>query len=408
MPTPPEPDSPFAWLRAGVATLVMTLGGAGIYLLVVALKPVAAEFGASRSAVSLAYALNMVGFGLGGVVMGRLSDRIGVMWPAVMAAAGMGLGGLAVGNASSLVVFCIGHGLLLGFIGNAAVFAPLVADVTHWFERRRGLATAIVTCGSYLAGAVWPPIAQHWIDAVGWRQTYVGTGIACAAAMLLLSPVLHRPAPRAPRPPAGSPPRPERSLLGLRNTTVQCLVCAAGIGCCVAMAVPQAHIVAHVTDLGYPAADGAQILGLMLACGVLSRLAFGWAYDRLGVLHSALLGSGLQGVTLALFIPTQSLGGLYLVAAVFGLAQGGIVPAYAVLIRTYLPAADAGWRIGLALMFTLLGMALGGWMAGALYDLTGTYTAAFVNGIAFNVANLVVLGVLMYHARRAPSRAVLL
>jgi MFS family permease len=406
-PSASEPESTYAWLRLGASLALMTIGGAGMYAMAVALGPVQAEFGATRGAASLPYTLTMLGFGVGGILMGRLADRFGVVVPVMIGALGLGGGFVLAGNSASLTQFSLVHGVLIGLLGCSTTFAPLVADTSLWFNRRRGIAVAICASGNYLAGAVWPPILQYAFDTVGWRATYVGLGIFCTAAMLTLALALRR------RPPALESSTQARSLavserpLGLSPNALMALLIIAGVACCVAMSMPQVHIVAYCGDLGYGAARGAEMLSLMLAFGIVSRLASGWICDRIGGLRTLLLGSFLQGVALLLFLPFDGLVSLYVVSAMFGLFQGGIVPAYAIIVREYFPLREAGVRTGIVLMATLFGMALGGWVSGAIFDVTGSYHAAFVNGIAWNLLNLTIAFWLLHRsrARSAPVTA---
>ncbi|HEY8251433.1 MAG TPA: MFS transporter [Burkholderiales bacterium] len=383
----------------------MTLGGSGMYSIAVALAPVQAEFGVTRGDASLPYTLTMLGFGIGGILMGRIADRFGVVVPVVIGALGLGSGFVLAGTAGSLLQFSLAHGLMIGFLGCSTTFAPLVADTSLWFNRRRGIAVAICASGNYLAGAVWPPILQYSFDTVGWRSTYVGLGIFCAAAMLLLALAMRR------RPPAldiSSQAIQARSFgerpLGLSPNALMVLLVIAGVGCCVAMSMPQVHIVAYCGDLGYGAAQGAQMLSIMLAFGIVSRLVSGWICDRIGGLRTLLLGSMLQGIALVMFLPFDGLVSLYVVSAMFGLFQGGIVPSYAIIVREYFPPREAGVRTGIVLMATLFGMAFGGWVSGAIFDMTGSYRAAFINGIGFNLLNLTIAFWLL--RRSLPGRAV--
>jgi MFS family permease len=394
-------ESPYAWMRLAVSLLLMTIGGSGMYAVTVVLPRIQADFAVDRGAASLPYTLTMIGFGVGGILMGRLADRFGVLVPVVVGGAGLGAGFVAAGLAPNLWVFCLAQGLLVGLLGTSASFAPLVADTSQWFDRRRGIALAICMSGNYVAGAVWPPVMQHFIDSVGWRQTYVGMGLFCAATMVPLAWVLRRRPPLAMAAPvaAGAPAATDGSRpLGMRPGTVQALLCVAGVSCCVAMSMPQVHIVAYCGDLGFGAARGAEMLSLMLAMGVVSRLVSGWISDRIGGLRTLLLGSILQGVALLMFLPSDGLVSLYLVSALFGLFQGGIVPAYALIVREHFSPREAGARVGTVLMATLFGMALGGWMSGAVFDMTGSYRAAFLNGIAWNLLNLTIVGYLLYRA----------
>ena len=395
-----EAESGYAWLRLAASLALMTLSAAGMYTVTVALPPVQAEFGVGRSDAALPYTLTMIGFGLGGILMGKLSDRFGVIVPVLIGTFCLGLGFVAAGFAGSLWQFALAQGLLIGFLGSSATFAPLVADTSLWFNRRRGIAVAICASGNYLGGALWPPVVQHYFDSVGWRQTYIGVGVFCIAAMLPLSLVLRRHppalAPAAPGAAASGAPRD----LGLRPALLLGLLCTAGVACCVAMSMPQVHIVALCGDLGFAAARGAEMLSLMLGFGIVSRLASGWICDRIGGLRTLLLGSALQGVALVLFLPADGLTSLYVVSALFGLFQGGIVPSYAIIVREYFSPKVAGTTVSIVLTSTLFGMALGGWMSGAIFDLTGSYRAAFLNGIAWNLLNMAIAGALLWRARK--------
>ena len=384
-----SPESPYACVRLGASLLLMTIGGVGMYSMAVALAQVQAEFSADRGGASLPYTLTMIGFGFGGIVMGRLSDRFGVFVPVLIGGVCLGLGFVLAGMAPSLLQFTLVHGLLIGLLGCSATFAPLVADTALWFNRHRGIAVAICASGNYLGGAVWPPILQHFFETAGWRTTYIGVGVFCAVSIVGLSFVLRRRPPALEMAAPGSVASRRGELpLGLSPNALMALLAVAGVACCVAMSMPQVHIVAYCSDLGYGAARGAEMLSLMLGFGIVSRLLSGWISDRIGGLRTLLLGSALQGVALVLFLPFDGLVSLYVVSAMFGLFQGGIVPAYALIVREYFNPNEAGTRTGVVLMATLFGMALGGWMSGAIFDVSGSYRAAFVNGIAFNLVNL--------------------
>ncbi len=398
-----EPESTYAWVRVCAALTIMTIGGAGMYSMGVALPLVQADFSATRGDASLPYTLTMIGFGIGGILMGRLADRFGIVVPVMIGALGLGVGFVLAGTAPSLVQFSFAHGVLIGLLGCSATFAPLVADTSLWFNRRRGIAVAICASGNYLAGTVWPPILQYAFDTVGWRATYVALGCFCTATMLLLALVLRRRPPALESSAVRSFSQSERPL-GLSPNALMALLMIAGVACCVAMSMPQVHIVAYCGDLGYGAARGAEMLSLMFGFGVLSRLAFGFVTDRLGGLRTLLLASVLQAIAIALFIPFDSLVSLYIVSALFGVFQGGLVPQYAIVVREYFAPREAGVRVGIVLMSTLLGMALGGWISGAIFDVTGSYQAAFVNGLAWNIVNIVIIAWLLLRALPARAR----
>ena len=398
---PPQPDSRYAAMRLAVALLLMTVGASGMYVVAVVLPAVQAEFGVARADASMPYTWMLVGFGLGGILMGKLADRHGVMVPILISAAGLGLGYGAAALAGDIWLFSIAHGLLIGLLGSSATFAPLIADTALWFVRRRGIAVAVCASGNYLAGTVWPPVVQHFVETVGWRDTYLGLAAFSAVVMLSLAPLLRsRPPLPAPSGPAAAADASRSRPFGLSPTAATVLLCVAGLACCVAMSMPQVHIVAYCGDLGYGAARGAEMLSLMLGFGIVSRLVSGAICDRIGGLRTLLLGSALQGVALLLFVPFDGLASLYVISAMFGLFQGGIVPSYAIIVREHFPPREAGARTGTVLMFTLLGMALGGWMSGKVFDLTGSYDAAFVNGIAWNLLNLAIAVALLVRVRR--------
>ena len=401
MPAKPVEDSPYAWMRLGIALMLGTMGGVGMWSVVVALPAVQADFGVDRGTASLPFTLVTLGFGAGGVLMGKLADRFGIFLPVAAGAVALGAGYGLAGLSTSLWQYALAHGLLIGLLGSASVFGPLMADTSRWFARRRGIAVAIAASGNYLAGTFWPPIVQAMMEAWGWRTAHVIVGLACMAVMLPLSFVLRR------RPPEHAAPIPGaiegRRLRGISPTAMMWLLSIAGVACCVAMSMPQVHIVAYCGDLGYGVARGAEMLTIMMAFGVVSRLASGFIADRLGGVPTLLLGGVLQGVALALYLMFDGLTSLYVVSALFGLFQGGIVPSYALIVREYFPAREAGTRVGIVLMMTLLGMALGGWMSGEIFDLTGSYAAAFANGLAWNLLN-VGIGVLLL-LRSRPKRS---
>jgi MFS family permease len=406
-----EADSRYAMWRLLVTLTIMTVGSCGMYVVSVVLPAVQAEFGIARAEASLPYTLLMIGFGFGGVLMGKLADRFGVMWPLLVGAGSIALGYLLSSAASNVLTFSLAQGVFVG-LGSGAVFAPLVADTSLWFVKRRGMAVAVCASGNYVAGAVWPPIVQHFVESSGWRATYVGLGVFCGLAMAGLALFMR------PRPPVAiasstaagaqasgkSVGTPSMRPFGMSLGMAQGILCVAGVACCVAMSMPQVHIVAYCTDLGYGTARGAQMLSLMLACGIVSRLVSGAICDRIGGLRTLLLGSVLQSMALFMFLPFDGMVPLFMVSALFGLSQGGIVPSYAIVVREFFPPAEAGARVGTILGCTLLGMALGGWMSGKVFDLTGSYHAAFVNGIAWNLLNMAIAVTLLMRSHGISRR----
>jgi MFS family permease len=398
-------ESSYAWRRLAASLALSTIGGVGLWSVVVVLPAVQAEFGVARGSASLPYTATMLGFALGGILMGRLADRLGIMVPLLMSSIALGGGYVLAAWSPSLAHFALAQGLVIGMLGSSATFAPLVADVSHWFTRRRGVAVSICASGNYLAGTLWPPILQHFTATRGWRATMIGVGVFCVVAMLPLAFTLRRPSPVARASRATRATAVGAGGMRISPGRLQALLMVAGLGCCVAMSMPQVHIVAYASDLGHGVAHGAEMLSVMLGLGVVSRLASGWIADRIGGVRTLILGSALQCLTLALYLPFDGLVSLYVVSALFGLSQGGIVPSYAIIVRESFPPPEAGTRIGAVVMATIVGMALGGWMSGALFDLTASYRWAFVNGILWNLLNLTIALWLLGQPRRVPATA---
>jgi MFS family permease len=396
----PGIDSAYAWMRLGISMLLSTIGGVGMWAVVVVLPAMQAEFGVDRAAASMPYTATMVGFAVGNVVIGRAIDRMGYWIPALIASVALGAGFLLASLTTSVLQFTLVQGLLIG-VGTSAIFGPLIADISHWFNRRRGVAVSAAAAGSYLAGAIWPMAMPYIMRSEGWRFTYAAIGVVCLATMVPLTLLLRRGAPLAAI--SGSPGSRPVQPISLSPAALQVLLVVAGLGCCVAMSMPQVHIVAYCMDLGYGVARGADMLSIMMAAGVVSRLASGFLADRIGGVKTLLIGSLLQALSLLLYIPFDGLASLYIVSLVFGLSQGGIVPCYAIIVREYMPAREAGQRVGIVIMATIFGMAIGGWMSGWIYDLTGSYAAAFLNGIAWNLLNIAAMVLLLWKARRSAA-----
>jgi MFS family permease len=381
-----------SWIVAVTAVAVYGVSYGAPMITVVGLKTIAAEFGGGRSVPALAYSVAWLGASVGGILMGRLAERIGIRWVVSGGAVMIGLGLVvcATGGATALV---IGHGVFMGLLGNACINAPLYIYIARWFDRRRGTALALISSGQYVAGAVWPPLFEHTIASYGWRHTMLIYAVFEIAAILPMVWLIFTTAPEIaePAPVAGRSRRAER-VIGLRPNVALGILCGAGLLCCTPMALPQGHLIAYCSDLGIPASQGAAMLSVVLGCAFISRQFWGVLSDRIGGLKTILVGSVCQVTALIGFLFTQNEVGLFLVAGWFGLGFSGIIPAYVLAIRDLFPASEATWRIPTVLMFTGSGMAFGGWFAGFIYDRFGTYAAAFAIGIAINFAHIAVVG----------------
>jgi MFS family permease len=392
-----------SWLVAITSLGILSVSFGAPVVTIVALKPIAAEFGDIRSVPALAVSLAWLGSAFGGIAMGWIAERVGVRWTvifgAVMIAAGLVLS--SVGGRFSLY---IGHGLFMGLLGNAGINAPLYVYVARWFDRRRGTALALIASGQAVAGTIWAPLLGYAIQAFGWRSTMQLYAAFAIVAILPTAFLVFGAPPEAASgvaSGAGSPPR--ASVLGLKPRTALGLLALASFLCCVPMAMPQGHLVAYCGDLGIPVTQGTAMLSLLLACAFIGRQIWGFAADRFGGLRTVLAGSACQAIAMVGFLLTQNEAGLFAVSAAFGLGFSGIIPAYVVAVRELFPASEASWRIPTVLLFSGSGMAAGGWLAGAIYDYAGFYAAAFAAGILFNLANLIVVGSLVLRQSRRHS-----
>ncbi|ATX65798.1 MFS transporter [Roseinatronobacter bogoriensis] len=382
-------DSRYSWARLAVTLAIATIGNVGMWSVIVIMPAVQAEFGVSRADSSLPYTLTMLGFGLGNLLIGRAVDRFGISTALIGASLLSGIGYLAAAVSPSILILSVVH-FVIG-LGSAASFGPLIADISHWFQRRRGIAVAVAASGNYLSGAIWPMALAGVMSDSGWRAVCLALAVIVTVLLIPLALLLRRRVPELSMAAASNFSLANRAACGLSPRALAWLLALAGLGCCVAMSMPQVHIVALCVDRGFGPAVGAEMLSLMLLGGVVSRLISGLIADRLGGVLTLLIGSVLQMLALFLYLPAGGLASLYVVSLVFGLAQGGIVPAYALIVREYMPAHEAGARVGFVIMATILGMALGGWMSGWIHDITGSYQLAFLNGIVWNALNIAIM-----------------
>ncbi len=395
----PRPDSSYAWLRLWLALGISTIAGVGMWAVIVVLPGIQAEFGVARGAASLPYTVTMFGFAFGTIVLGKMSDRTGIVVPIIIAGVSLGVGFGLAAMAPSLLMVSLLH-FLVG-MGSGAGFAPMMADISHWFVKRRGVAVVIIASGNYLAGTVWPLFMNQLLPAHGWRGTYLAIAAICILTIVPLAFLMRRRPEKTALDAATQAAAAAQADLGLSPRALQLLLVVAGFSCCVAMSMPQVHIVAYCGDLGYGVARGAEMLSLMLFLGIASRIGSGFLADRIGGAATLLIGSIMQGVALVLYLFFNGLASLYIISGIFGLFQGGIVPMYAVICREFLPAREAGSRIGLVMASTIIGMAFGGYVSGLIYDATNSYRLAFLNGVAWNGLNLLVVAWLFMKRQKA-------
>lgn len=395
----PSVESKKSWAVATVALVTMLMAFGAAWITAVALKDIAAEVEGMRSIPALASALAWLGSGVGGILMGRIADKVGTRWTVICGALMIGLG-LAISTFGPPWPLWVGHGLFVGLIGLGGINAPMYIYVSRWFDRRRGSALALISSGSYLAGAMWPPLFERAIAAFGWRQTMLWYAILEIAVIIPLAAVYFRAPPELIAPGAAPGGTGEKTrVLGWPPNLVFVMMCVAAVLCCIPMAMPQGHLVAFCSDLGIARSTGALMLSVLLGTAFLSRQIWGAISDRIGGLATVFIGSGWQAASMTALLLTQNEVGLFTVAAAFGLGFSGIIPAYVLALRELFPASEASWRIPTLLLFSGCGMALGGWLAGLLYDHFGYYAPAFAAGIGANILNLLVVGTLVGRQR---------
>ncbi len=401
--TPPSIEGRGSWIAAGLTLAILSIAYGSPLLIVVGLKPIQEALGTDRSVIALAGSLLWVGTGIGGIPMGWLADRIGVRAVVGFGTVMMALG-LYVSTLGGVTPLYVGHGLLIGLIGNGAIYAPLLIYVSRWFDRRRGTAIALISSGQYIAGVVWPSIFERGITVYGWPTAMIAYAIVvliCIPPLLLmLKPV---PVPKGPAIALNASR--DRSILGLPPNAVQIIICLAAFCCCVPMAMPSQHLVAFCTDVGIDPVHGAAMLSVLLGCAFISRQFWGALADRAGGLRTVLIGSLCQTLAIAAFLATQRELGLFVIAGIYGLGFSGIIPSYAVAIRDLFPSAEASWRIPTVLFAGMSGMAVGGWLAGRLFDHFGSYAPSFATGVLFNVVNLALIGFLVIRLPTSRARA---
>jgi MFS family permease len=393
-------ESRTSWVVATAALVVLSVSYGAPLATVVALKPIAAEFGAPRSAPALAVSLTFIGAGCGGIAMGWLAERIGVRWVVLFGGAMIGTG-LAISSLGGLTQLYVSSFLLVGLLGASGMFAPLMTYVSRWFDRRRGTAIALISAGQYIAGALWPAVFQFGIDRIGWRHTMLAYAVLVVVVILPLAAIYLRAPPKDAVAHGGFAvgPRVGAPVLGLPPNVVLAALAFATFCCCVTMSMPMAHMVAFCSDIGIAPTQGAAMLSVLLGSAFFARQFWGWLADRIGGLRTILFASAAQAVAMTGFLLTQNEIGLFTISAAFGFGFGGLIPGYVLAVRELFPASEASWRIPTMLFPGSLGMAAGGWLAGAMYDHFAFYAPAFAVGVVFNVINLVVISALIFRHR---------
>jgi len=392
--SPVSIETKSSWAVASAALFVLAMSFGAAWMTTVALKDIAAEVGGSRSVPALATALAWFGSGFGGILMSQIASRVGTRATVITGSVMIALG-LVISTFGAPWPLWVGHGLFIGLVGIGGINAPLYVYVSRWFDRRRGSALALISSGSYLAGAFWPPIFERAVASFGWRQSMLWYALAEMLVIVPVAAIYFRRPPESPHPLTSATGAQRSRVLGWPPNLVFAMMCCAAVLCCMPMAMPQGHLVAFCSDLGISRSVGALMLSVLLGTAFMSRQVWGAISDRIGGLKTVLIGSTWQVASMTAFLLTQNEVGLFTVTAIFGLGFSGIIPAYVLAARELFPPSEASWRIPLLLLFTAGGMGAGSWVAGLLYDRFGYYAPAFTAGIGLNLLNLLVVGVLV-------------
>jgi MFS family permease len=402
--TPATIETRASWLTATIALGILGISFGAPWIPAVALKDIAAEVGGARAVPAAATALAWIGSGLGGIVMGRIAEKVGVRWT-VMFGATMIAVGLAIATLGPTWQLRLGYGLFVGVVGLGGINAPLYVYVSRWFDLRRGSALALISSGVYMAGALWPPIFERAIAYAGWRQSMLWYGLFEVLTVVPLAAIYLRGPPEPHAAAAQHQADKDATVLGWPPNLVFVLLAVGVFLCCVPMSMPQGHLVAFCSDIGISAARGATMLSVLLGTAFVTRQIWGLIADRIGGLRTVLIGSAWQAISMSTFLTTQNEIGLFAISAAFGLGFSGLVPANALAVRELFPADEAYWRIPTLLFCSGSGMATGNWLAGVLYDHFGFYGPAFATGIASNAFNLAIITTLIWRQNLVVAKA---
>ncbi len=394
-----RPRERYGWLMVTVSCLILGMAMGTLFSISVFLKPLAAEFGWTRGDTSLAYSSAAILNGLSGVVMGALADRFTARPLVLFGALVLGSSLLMLSRVEHLWQFYLLYGPMIGALALAAFLTPLLSNVGFWVEKHRGLAIGIAMGGQSLGGAAVPLIARFLISEYGWRQAYFTMGVVAFALLVPLSLLVREPPGLAEAKAASreASRRPSRVTPRIAPGRLVTILCFAIVLCCICMSLPVVHLVALATDNGIAPASAAAILGLMMLVSIVGRVGIGKVADLIGGLRALFLASAVQTVFIFWFTQMHAPAGFFVIAVLFGIGYGGVIPAYAIILREQIPAHRMGRMVGLVFLFANVGMGTGGYLGGLLFDLSGSYTLPYAVGALAGVLNLVVVGSLLFY-----------
>jgi MFS family permease len=401
-----KPESRYAWFLVIVASVLMGMGAGALISISAFLKPISADFGWLRGETSFAYMAGAIAMGFGGIAMGYLSDRYSTRPVVVVGILCLGGSLLLLATQSALWQFYLFYCILGGF-GSSALDAPLLANAGNWFNRNKGLALGLALAGRALGQGLVPFSAGLLIASYGWRDTYSILGIVCIAGMLPLALVIRNPpglkeAKEASRRASAAE---QRAAYPVPPKLIVAWLSGAALFCCTCMGTAMVHAVALAEDAGIGAKEAAGVILLIYVSGFFGRIAFGKLADHIGGIRSYWLASFGQTVLIYWFTQMQSLTGFYVHAVIFGFFMSGVMTGLIICVRELTPVHVRGTSTGIVFLVAWIGMGLGGYQAGILFDWSGAYLISYAAAAAMGMVNVVIVGVLYFYVRQRSALA---
>ena len=382
----------YGWVIVGVGIVITCVGFGAMLTLSIFLQPMAEAMGWSRTGIAVAAMLNFLCMGVGAFVWGAMSDRCGTRAVVLFGGALLGLGMVLASQAGTLLQFQLVYGAIVG-LAAGSFYAPLTATTAKWFTEHRSLAVALVSAGLSMGSTVMAPLARWLITSYDWRTAMWVIGDLAWLVVLPTAFLVRNPPPAVAVPAAGGPRPTPSAAVGAPDMTIgQVLrtpqfaaIALTHFACCAAHSGPIFHMVTHAIDRGVPAMAAATVLSVAGLASLSGKIGCGIFADRVGAKRTLVAGLALQAFAISLYLVGSGLGAFYALAVVFGFAYGGVMPLYAILVREYFGERVMGTAFGAVSLAATLGMALGPWIGGALYDSLGGYAWMFIGSAAIGL-----------------------
>jgi len=383
----------YGWVIVGAGIVVTCVGFGAMASLSIFLQPIAEAMGWSRTGIATAALLNFLCMGAGAFVWGALSDRFGTRAVVLTGGLLLGLGLVTASRATTLGEFQLLFGVVVG-LASGSFYAPMTATTARWFTRHRSLAVALVSAGLSVGSTVMAPLARWMISSYDWRTAMLLIGdlawlVIVPTALLVRNPPV---SPAAAGTAATAANGPDLTVAQALRTPQFAAIALTYFACCATHAGPIFHMVTHAMDQGIAAMAAATVLSVAGLASLSGKIVCGLVADRVGAKRVLVAGLALQAVAVSLYLVTRELAGFYGVALVFGFAYGGVMPLYAILVREYFGARIMGTVFGAVAFVSTLGMALGPWAGGWLYDAFGSYFWLFTGSFGIGLGAVAIAG----------------